>query len=319
MNTEQFEWDRLRIFRMVARLKSMNAAAKRLSISAPTVSTKISELERDLEATLFKRSTTGVILTDAGERLYRHTETMVDVIEAVNLEVAGANEPIEGKVRIATGDGLGPYWLAPRIPRFHEQNPRVEIHLEIGLQTEKLIQGKADFGLVFEEPRTPDIVSRRLGQLHYICFASEKYLNLYGEPSSIFDFASHKCIMHTDYVHQLGRWDKKLPQMQKLIDFAVITNSGSAMVNVCAEGGGVAVMPSYMSAVDSRLIPLSLPSIVPIQFWICYPDRMRRQEKGQRVISWIDEMFDRATVPWFREVFVHPAQLDDDEVDLVSS
>ena len=64
--TERMDWDNMRVFRIVAELGSMNAAAHRLQESAPTIGRKIDQLEKDLNTTLLVRTTRGVELTDAG-------------------------------------------------------------------------------------------------------------------------------------------------------------------------------------------------------------------------------------------------------------
>ena len=70
MLSERFNWDRLRVFRLVADARSMTSAARALGESTPTVSRRINDLERDLGTKLFLRSKRGVELTAAGKRLH---------------------------------------------------------------------------------------------------------------------------------------------------------------------------------------------------------------------------------------------------------
>lgn len=305
----RFDWDDLRIFKTAAELHSMNSAAQALGVSAPQVTRKIAQLERDLNAVLFTRSTRGVQMTQAGKMLLQHACAMQDAADAVYLDVADSNEPVEGIIRLVTGDGLGPYWIAPRLPELHRTHPHIEVHFSVALQKPDLMTEDTDIAIVFEEPSRHDWIARRLGVLHYMCFASKEYLSLYGRPSSIFDFTGHKCIMHTDYVHQVERWAPKMPELRKLIDFSLITNSGTAMANVCANGGGVAIMPSYMAAADPRLVPLELPTLAPIQFWLTYTSNLKRQKKGKVLIDWLIDQFDRNRIPWFRDTFTHPNEI----------
>ena len=55
---ENLDWDKLKVFIVVAELGSMNAAAARLKETAPTVSRKIDELERSLNARLLRSEST---------------------------------------------------------------------------------------------------------------------------------------------------------------------------------------------------------------------------------------------------------------------
>ena len=68
MSIDRLDWDTLRIFRVVAELSSMSAAAARLGESPPTISRKIDDLEKSLGIQVFLRSTRGVELTETGKQ-----------------------------------------------------------------------------------------------------------------------------------------------------------------------------------------------------------------------------------------------------------
>ncbi len=60
ISTERMDWDNMRVFRIVAELGSMNAAAHRLQESAPTIGRKIDQLEKDLNTVLLVRRPAGL-------------------------------------------------------------------------------------------------------------------------------------------------------------------------------------------------------------------------------------------------------------------
>jgi DNA-binding transcriptional LysR family regulator len=94
-----------------------------------------------------------------------------------------------------------------------------------------------------------------------------------------------------------------------MIDYALVTNSAATMIEVCAAGGGIAVLPSYIGEIDKRLKPLDLPEVAPIQFWLTYTERVRRLPQGQAVLDWLWTIFDERKIAWFREAFVHQSQI----------
>lgn len=307
MDFERFDWDKMRVFRVVAELGSMNATATRLGESAPTIGRKIDDLERALNAVLFVRSRRGVELTAAGRRALRYANAMADAAEGVSRDVAGADTPLEGPVKLAAGDGLGAHWIAPRLPVFHRAHPKVQLQLRFGAEVPDVLGGEADIAIQFSRPTDLDLVARKLGVLHYMCFASQDYLDTYGgPPSSIFEFYDHRLIFHTGYVNQLESWAPKTVELKRIVDFAVLTNSGAAMMAVCASGGGIAILPSYVASLDRRLVALDLPELAPIQFWLTYTERIGRMPRGQAVIQWLRSIFDPQKIPWFREAFHHP-------------
>ncbi len=306
-----WDWDKLRVFYVVCELGSMSRAAARLGEKPSTVSRKIDELERSMNTQLLVRTTRGVTPTPAGQTALRHAAAMQAAADAFSLEVANHNQPVEGPISIATGDGLGPYWLAPRLPRFHLTNPKIELNLKIVDAVPDVVSGEADIAITFSEPKKHDVIARRLGVLHYMFFASQDYLDTYGHPGSMFEFYNHRILFHKAYVEQLEHWVPKTLELRRIVDFALVTNSGTAMLNVCAGGGGIAIMPSYMIYADPRLVALDLPEAAPIAFWLCYTERVRRLSRGQLLIDWIRASFDPATIPWFRDTFVHPNSLEE--------
>ena len=306
MTTTRFDWDKVRVFCIVAELGSMSAAASRVGESTPTVSRKIDELERSLNAQLLKRSTRGVELTEAGKRTYQYAMTMADAATAIDNEVTNTDKVPEGPVTLQCGDGLGAHWLGPRLPGFHLAHPKIQLTINVTDQLANLVDGEADIAIQYSKPRQNGLIAVRLGVLHYMFYGSAAYLNTYGEPSSLFDLASHRLILNSNYRHQIERWVPKSQQFKDLLDVALMTNSGALMREVCANGGGIALFPSYAHLVDARLIPLSLPEVAPIQFWLTYTERLRRLSEGRIVIDWIKSAFDPLDSPWLREQFIHP-------------
>ncbi|CAN0487041.1 unnamed protein product, partial [Scytosiphon promiscuus] len=76
MTNQRIDWDKLRVFKVVAELGSMTSAAARLRESPPTVSRKIDELEEFLSSKLFTRSTRGMELTETGKTVLRYARQM---------------------------------------------------------------------------------------------------------------------------------------------------------------------------------------------------------------------------------------------------
>ena len=309
MLSERFNWDRLRVFRLVADAQSMTSAARALGESTPTVSRRINDLERDLGTKLFLRSKRGVELTAAGKRLKDLVLQMQTLVDDVGTQIAHDDRTAAGAIKLKASDGLGPYWIARHLPEFHRNLPNVQIDLEIGLAEHEVVDREADLAIVYEQPNHPKIISQRLGTLHYICYASQDYIDRYGKPANLYEFKDHKLLMHTDYVHQVERWSKNVKQVKEFIDYSTITNSSTALKTLCEYGGGIAVLPSYVSLLDTNLVPLSLPSAAPIQFWITYTERVRRNPAGMAALDWMLSIFNEAVYPHFGSTFLHPKQI----------
>ncbi|MFN3313892.1 MAG: LysR family transcriptional regulator [Hyphomonas sp.] len=309
MTPEELDWDTLRVFRVVAELSSMSAAASRLQESPPTIGRKIDDLEASLGTQLLIRSRRGVELTDAGKVVLRFAHKMADAAQSLHGETSEQGSPVEGAITLTTGDGIGPYWIAPRIGQFQDANPRLQIRMIVSEDVPDLYAGDADIAIQFSEPKHHDVIAHKLGVQHYIGYASREYLNTHSPPESLFEYYKHRCLLHRSYVNQVERWAPKVAELKKMIDFAFVSNSGTALIQACAAGRGIAILPSFVAAVDDRIIPLDLPEIAPIQFWITYTEAFRRQRRGQLFIDWIRHLFELPEAVWFREEFVHPRDL----------
>lgn len=309
MTAERLDWDTLRVFRVVAELCSMSGAAARLGESPPTISRKIDELETKIGAQLFVRSTRGVELTEAGKVVLRYAHQMAEAANALRDEAGAQRAPVEGRITLSTGDGIGPYWLAPRLHEFQNMNPRIQIRMIVNDEPADVTNGDADLALHFSEPKSHELLTHKLGVQHYIGFASRDYFRDRKPPESLFEYYKYRCLMHSTYVNQVERWAPKVSELRRMIDYAFVSNSGTALIQSCAAGGGVAILPSFVAAIDNRIVPLDLPEIAPIQFWLVYTERFRRRPEGQLFVEWLRKRFERDDAMWFREEFVHPREV----------
>lgn len=80
-------------FLAVRRSESITAAARSLRVTPSQVSKAISRLESQIGASLFKRTTRGVLLADAGKRALPHLEEIAARLRAIQSE-EGAQQPV---------------------------------------------------------------------------------------------------------------------------------------------------------------------------------------------------------------------------------
>src|SRR5580704_13878870 len=103
----RLDWNDVRIFLAVAESGSLNAAARSLGMTQPTISRRMDDLEYRLGARLISRSPRGVVLTDAGASVRNLASSMARFGGAIMREVAGRDRADAGRVRISAPDGLG--------------------------------------------------------------------------------------------------------------------------------------------------------------------------------------------------------------------
>jgi LysR family glycine cleavage system transcriptional activator len=115
----------LHAFLAVARSGSFRKAAEALCVTQAAVSRAVLRLEAELGQDVFHRSAAGVQLTPAGEELRKLTEKPVAALEQAALRMRRAPERL--KLRLAVITSLGHLWLMPRLERFQQAHPEVEL------------------------------------------------------------------------------------------------------------------------------------------------------------------------------------------------
>ncbi|NYT25939.1 LysR family transcriptional regulator [Alcaligenaceae bacterium] len=118
-----------RCFLAVAEELHFARAAERLHIEQSPLSRTIKELEEDLGAQLFVRTTRSTRLTRAGHEFLRHVRRILPMMQqARDCTLAVANG-YQRQLRVALSDALPPPCLPALLARCREQEPEVEVRM----------------------------------------------------------------------------------------------------------------------------------------------------------------------------------------------
>ncbi len=113
----------LRVFAVAGKALSFTRAAEMLNVTQAAVSHQIRVLEDQLGVKLFQRTTRSLHLTPAGQQLLPVAAAAFGELERA---VAGIRRA-QSLLSITTTPSFGARWLAPRLPRFAELHPDIEI------------------------------------------------------------------------------------------------------------------------------------------------------------------------------------------------
>jgi putative choline sulfate-utilization transcription factor len=145
--------DTLRMFEAAARHSSFTAAAMELGTTQPAVSQQIKRLEGQLKLRLFDRVYRGIALTEAGNRLYQQVADGLQCIEAGLLEASSHDH--HEVLQVATDFAFAAYWLMPRLHRFHQAHPQVDVSIVTGERTQGTLRSDTDLAILFGDGRVP--------------------------------------------------------------------------------------------------------------------------------------------------------------------
>ena len=154
--------DSIRVFLMVVEKKSFSKAAKALFLTQPAVSFQIQMLEEHYGTRLFDRVSRNIILTEAGELLYKYATEMSDMQASLEKDMQELNNTILGRLRIGASVTIGEY-IAPYIlGNFKKHYPKVTLSLEVANSDEiemAIHDTSLDIGLVEGPPVDKDLES----------------------------------------------------------------------------------------------------------------------------------------------------------------
>ena len=119
----------LRCFLAVAEELHFARAAERLHIDQSPLSRTIKELEEELGARLFIRSTRSTQLTRAGQLLLEHVPRIFLAVEQARDSVKAVANGFHGQLRIALSDGVSPSRLPTLLARCRQEDPEIEVRL----------------------------------------------------------------------------------------------------------------------------------------------------------------------------------------------
>ncbi|MDU7587347.1 MAG: LysR substrate-binding domain-containing protein [Acidovorax sp.] len=119
----------LRYFLAVAEELHFARAAERLHIEQSPLSRAIRELEEELGAQLFVRTSRSTRLTLAGKLLMENAPRVLLALDQARESVKAAANGFHGRLRVALSDGISPSRLPALLARCREEDPEIEIRL----------------------------------------------------------------------------------------------------------------------------------------------------------------------------------------------
>jgi DNA-binding transcriptional LysR family regulator len=304
------DWDAARVFLEVVRCGSFRSAAERLELSINVVRRRIDDFERQIGATLFTRDVHGTRLTDEGSLVVSAVERM----EAASFDLLRAGSSVantlSGEVRVAVTEGLGTFWLAPRLVEFQQSFPNILVDLHCAMRSADVSRHEADIAIHLTRPAALDVKLIRLGRIHLMFFASQKYFDIYGAPRTAADLTRPRLVVQVaDQIAAKEVFESWFPG-QSLHDMLVMkTNVSSANYWAVANGAGVGVFPTYACALGGNIIPLEVELNRPFDIWLSYHAGSGRIPRIRRMIDWLVEAFNPSKFPWFKDEFIHPNEL----------
>jgi len=278
------DWDKLKIFHAVAEAGSFTNATINLNLSQSAISRQIQSLEQDLKVQLFERHARGLTLTENGEYVFKTAHDVISKLKEVESTLGDQKNKPTGKLTITTVRSFGTHWLTPRIQEFMTLNPEIEIELIFDDKELDLSTRQADIGIFMRRPKQLNYIQKKLVDIKYYIYGSNKYLEKYGMPKNINDLNKHKLISFgkgapspvydPDWALKLGikNGKKRKPVMK--------VNSVMGLLLAVESGVGLAALPEYLVFNSNKIIKVLPNSEGPItEAHFVYPQSLKNNAR----------------------------------------
>jgi DNA-binding transcriptional LysR family regulator len=234
----------LNAFAAVVEHRSFVRAAAHLGITPSALSQTIRQLEERLGVRLLNRTTRSVAPTTAGERLYLRLRPAVDELDAAVAEAVSTRDRPAGMLRINAPRTAVMGLIAPRLGRFHRDNPGVILDVTVDDALTDIVAGRFDAGLRLGELLEKDMIAVRLtGEMEMMAVASADYLARHGTPETPDELHSHACLnwrWPTD--GSLYRWEFEEDgrEYEISVNGPIIANDIELVLQAALQGIGIA-------------------------------------------------------------------------------
>jgi DNA-binding transcriptional LysR family regulator len=242
----------LRVFVRVVDRGGFAVAARELGIPTSTVSRTIARLEASTGTRLLQRTPRSVNATSEGRAIYTSVHEAVATLERAARALEPATRQPKGVLRVTAPTDIGSTFLADIAVAFAERYPLVQVDMALTNRSVNLVDEGFDVA-VRAALRLADstLVAKKLGDIEHALYASPRYIEAHGAPSSPADLAEHRCIVFR------GKDLEKpwtLHDGKRTIEIVVRARLGGddfgyVRAAVLA-GGGVALLPRLVCAKD---------------------------------------------------------------------
>jgi DNA-binding transcriptional LysR family regulator len=261
-------WERVRVFLAVARNGQMLGAARHLGLNHATVGRQIAALEEELQCKLIERHVNGCTLTPAGESMLATAERVES--EFLQFE-SGLSGAIRGTVRIGAPDGLGSYFLAPRLAQLSARNAHLLVQLLPMNRTFSLSRREVDIVIGLDRPLQGNLIIQKLTDYTLSFYASEDFLANNGPIERIEDLHPHPFITYVDDLLAPGMNYGRIlaADMPRRFECGGILGQ----IEAVRAGCGVAILNDYAAAGQPKLQRILTDFQFVRSYWlISHPD-----------------------------------------------
>lgn len=275
------DWNDLKIILALNRTKSKSEAAISLGVSQPTISRRISEIEKRYRVNLFKRTKTGYRLSATGQEIHELSKKMEKSANSIERMLDRHDNNTAGTVALTTTPAMAAFYLSKHMKSFSEMHPNISVNLKTSHDSLSVSMGEADIALRVTDAPEEALIGRPLVQMAVAAYAACGVVN---------DVRKKKA----SELSWIGWNDSKLHNRYHDQDLIIHhkVNDMPTMKAMVGAGLGLGLLPCYYADLDPK-IERVWPDMEPIKrskVWML----RHRDTKNVRKYREVSAFFSRA-------------------------
>jgi len=231
----------IEIFVNVVKQNGLAAAGRKLGMSAASITTRINRLESNYGVRLLTRTTRQISLTIEGSEFYQSCLAILAEVNQAEDNLINRKGELVGSLKVTATVDIGKQRIAPIMAEFINANPLVKAHLHLVDHMVNIVKDDYDLAIRFGDLPDNRMVARKLIDSHRVLFASPRYLEEYGVPTTPEELLSHKllCMKRDDKSLDIWHFDNGGINKSLQIEPSLTTNDGYLLRQWVIDGQGI--------------------------------------------------------------------------------
>ncbi|RWT16118.1 LysR family transcriptional regulator [Raoultella planticola] len=231
----------LNTFVQVAEKGSFAAAAVNEGVTPAILGRRLDALEKRLGVKLMHRSTRGLRLTEAGERLLDRAKTVLHEFDEVEGDISNSNLAVNGQLSVSAPAAFGRRHIAPHVYAFKQRYPELNLNFNFTDTVLDLVNDGFDMSIRIGEILDPTYVAIKLFPNQRVVCGTPEYFARCGMLHSLDDLAQHNCLAFSMQGGQQRGWTFQNQGRQVAIKVRgdLACNDGELLLSWVKQGLGI--------------------------------------------------------------------------------
>ncbi len=234
-------------FALVVEHGGFSAAERATDIPKSKLSRRVYNLEEHLGVRLIQRSSRHFAVTEIGMNIYRHAQVMMNAAQAAHDLVDHLSTQPRGVIKVSLPVSIAQNEIAKILPQFLKTYPEIRVQLIVSNRRVDIINEGIDVALRVRSnlDDDPSLILRKFEKIEQHLFASQAYLNEFGDLKQPEDLSQHQILSMADehldqhiVVHDENNHQKKIK-----VNPIVMGSDLMMLAQLARQNCGIALLP----------------------------------------------------------------------------